>query len=1762
MKLKVFFRLFLLVFISLTVFLTPHKVYAQNKCGVNISTFYNQANQAPGLVKNGGWVVAIGNIGDMSGLETVFGNNINVVIRGHAGWTATFPANDQNALTDYAISWMATLHKMNTSNQAVYFMPINEPNMQGFSDYVPPENVLHYVKELNKWQTIFEQELSCQRVKLLSPMINQSHPNYDNWINNNPSGYLGDFSFYNNYGFYGASQNLYDFRYRGPSGCSTLFCENGKHGADKYDQFGINAKHFAVESGVIGVYQNRPDENSEPPRYEDSEMAKLVNGGLNGAWSGLEMFAIFSHDPHRPDDWDIFSDELAKETKNAYNSKCQAGTADNADTCSNKLTDQVLENINNKYGVKLKECDNGALVTRTEFCQTVGEASNIRAEPFTASRFIDPQGQTSKSLTDPVWFTQNDSLAEYETEKDGLWGADFINFNGLTIPWAQEITKFLAGPFVYQGSTAIRRTLDQGNLTQLRPLTDLTPKQVQDQLRLKYWEGCSIDNDICHPDLLCHQAVIDKSYECHENEGPMTPCVGEASNECLLSNGKEIPKVIPKPPVGGDGKIDYWSAEYKVWHDQYSSLWAEVPLYSNPITKTKKAITIATCNYESSSGTTETYTPWMASLKEVSTFLNTMLSPAKTNVAEQNIDIGYGYWTKDESGRYCAHGPEENRTPEASHLLSSETDSSFTYEAIMHKEGDSGGLLFRTAYDPTNPHSNFTNADPTKAQFYLGYAFALSRKGWKLWKAQTTDHCNEVKADCNCVNNLCTDKPGTGCDCKNNIWRGNIYLEALDDPLLLSSGAYSGGGYFQNGQSAHLKVHVTNVANGSVLIEMLAEKDGYTIMQDSYLDDTAPFLTGGYGISMYRGEDTCFSQITYNNQVLTQELKEPFFKQAYQLIKDDYNNFKTSFEKRKNKLILPIRLAQTSWQENEGLPRYQKIEKALLASSKLLQPNNNLLAANQSSNVELKIHTVDVEKTTDSATFTVNLGMHNYANCDGHLFFTVNSEGTITQTQWDSSDPTQNPFIIIPQYTRSPFTVSKANGPAGMNYTAYGDNCPNDVAYLGCTFYPNGDYNCNGAVAPPPPAQPAPPAQPQICLPPDTPEYKPGGPSDPVIAEGHSIFNPGAYHLKGEWIDIVRNGIVVGVKCRGKCSAEYKEPVWARVKYPFVQQAYNQLSNLDSGLFAKFLPYVAPEYQPEDWDVAGESQINYCIRQMNTLPAYIPGRDKYPDNAELHPYPNGAEFDNNAVCNGETRDLKAYPKFIGGIANAWQWLSCTLNPADAYCQYYYDYPNQQTYPTPTPSQNQCLPWSHFCAGTQVEFRNPNDKMTMSQQDLIDYVTDGSHWPESNINTKIDDEFIANAESAWQNAILKAQTNGLPVLTQLRGFAASLNSFKDKTWLEFVIAAAERHNWSPRFVTALWIEESGASAYGHFKDPETNEIILVEDLGCGGHDENLAKNLTCLFTNFDTNRFQSSDWEQFLLTYASTAEASKGCFQEHPNFPRGICWAYHFLMGEEPPEISDLTTDVILVGDSSYLWGDNYIAQAVRNSFNNKTSCDVDKIIAPNESAYNNNFKIWDPDSNSVIKWTMEEIKKSTDNGHQAVVLIGFGANESKNIASNKKSMEEFSSTLNTVIQKARDANALVVLATPLKGCPGPGGGRGYLPERGLKDMADNIKNIASQNSLPLANNYQAFKAYQCPSSQQGRYPSSGCGTANIYYQCLDDETPELCCPTECLINVKPYRSEGFEKRQCKDDYAHPNKTGFEVMGNTISNAIESLGVCQ
>ena len=29
---------------------------------------------------------------------------------------------------------------------------------------------------------------------------------------------------------------------------------------------------------------------------------------------------------------------------------------------------------------------------------------------------------------------QDDALAEYETEKDGLWGADFSNFNSLTIP--------------------------------------------------------------------------------------------------------------------------------------------------------------------------------------------------------------------------------------------------------------------------------------------------------------------------------------------------------------------------------------------------------------------------------------------------------------------------------------------------------------------------------------------------------------------------------------------------------------------------------------------------------------------------------------------------------------------------------------------------------------------------------------------------------------------------------------------------------------------------------------------------------------------------------------------------------------------------------------------------------------------------------------------------------------------------------------------------------------------------------------------------------------------------------------------------------------------------------------------------------------------------------------------------------------------------------------------------------------------------------
>lgn len=275
-------------------------VFAQNKCGVNVGPYYGQVGQVRNMAKEGGWVVALGTLGDCGGFSSLFGQGVNVVLRAY---------NAGNAFdAEQALAWTATLGKLDTKGQMVYFMPWNEPNHtnEGGGDNAGPQ-VAAYLQTLR--QHLSEAGLLNTKVTLLSPMVNKTNPNFTSFINGaggmNAIYGVGSGSSINEYDV-AADKNNY------------VACQhsNNYYNNCRYDQIDIPGPYYALESGVTGIYA--------APRYEDHHIAKM----LDGSWAdwqkdSLKMFAIFSYDPiSGGPSWDIFS---AARTRAFYSSRCTSG---------------------------------------------------------------------------------------------------------------------------------------------------------------------------------------------------------------------------------------------------------------------------------------------------------------------------------------------------------------------------------------------------------------------------------------------------------------------------------------------------------------------------------------------------------------------------------------------------------------------------------------------------------------------------------------------------------------------------------------------------------------------------------------------------------------------------------------------------------------------------------------------------------------------------------------------------------------------------------------------------------------------------------------------------------------------------------------------------------------------------------------------------------------------------------------------------------------------------------------------------------------------------------------------------------------------------------------------------------------------------------------------------------------------------------------------------------------------------------------------
>ena len=330
-KLNLLFPLLIVILLYCYLAILPKTVRAENKCGVNVGPNYSQVDSVVNLTKSGGWIVALGSPGNCTNFEKLFGKGLNVVIRAYNG--------GQPFTNEQALGWVATLGKLDTKGQKVYFMPWNEPNHDNECGNRPcsVEEVVNYVSFLK--QELDKAGLLNNKVVLLSPMIDKLGPRFEEFKNIYS---LTD----------GSSINAYDQFVSGP--CSGSPTQNNC----QYNQIGIPAPYYAVETGVAGTCGGTPC-------YKDDELKAMLNTSWV-TWKddiNFKMFAIFSYDPHRSG-WDIFS---SSQTANFYQNTCIAGGVGSGSYDTATFNKWFEENKN-----QLVECGGCGYAPSASFCTAAG----------------------------------------------------------------------------------------------------------------------------------------------------------------------------------------------------------------------------------------------------------------------------------------------------------------------------------------------------------------------------------------------------------------------------------------------------------------------------------------------------------------------------------------------------------------------------------------------------------------------------------------------------------------------------------------------------------------------------------------------------------------------------------------------------------------------------------------------------------------------------------------------------------------------------------------------------------------------------------------------------------------------------------------------------------------------------------------------------------------------------------------------------------------------------------------------------------------------------------------------------------------------------------------------------------------------------------------------------------------------------------------------------------------------------------------------
>ena len=427
------------LFLSL-LFLSAVPAFGQNKAGINIGANHGDLQKAAKIVGPGGWVVMMACPGDGDKIAKFVQDNpsVNLVIRGH------FAGNNPDK--KLAQAWADTLGSIPTPSK-IYFMPWNEPNQEGSGDYTTPENLVSYIKNdlLPAFAPIKD------KIILLSPMINISHPNYESYTDSILKLEPGFFTWFD-----GISMNLYD----SSDGQSTNGHINPQYADQLLQKLRVSGKQiFGVEAGTSGsnfYWMSKPDSNS--PLYRFVQRFDKIPA---------RMLAIPSYDlgGEAGHTWSLFEpDDVINLLKNSTkgNSSPYSGgtfTPKNATLCPNKKYSFYREN-------------------QTECSECGGNTSLLSCKPQSATDFGEEYSPEQLKLTETI-------------HNQGSNACYLVNFTtsatsgDMSIPLAYELNQYFLGPYMDNlGARVAKQNPDP--VRDFGVFEKLAPKSLQDRLKTEF----------------------------------------------------------------------------------------------------------------------------------------------------------------------------------------------------------------------------------------------------------------------------------------------------------------------------------------------------------------------------------------------------------------------------------------------------------------------------------------------------------------------------------------------------------------------------------------------------------------------------------------------------------------------------------------------------------------------------------------------------------------------------------------------------------------------------------------------------------------------------------------------------------------------------------------------------------------------------------------------------------------------------------------------------------------------------------------------------------------------------------------------------------------------------------------------------------------------------------------------------------------------------------------------------------------------------